>query len=269
MSPLEPNKKLPPKKNVTSKIASLWKKVEDSKQKSDAEKSAKKYKPKDKRVWISKGKVQSEEKDIYIPAPGKLIRSGTYEKISEDQDLSNQVNNSKVEEIKPRSRSRLSIKLSKFSLKRRGTGSIEDQVNGNTPVSPDEPQSTADDLGNSISVLSPNDSELLTPEGPERPGSISPNVESVDSMSTGPDEVKPPMQPSRNPTFRSPNRSPASAIVAPFNYIPSSSAVQLKRNTSYVSSIGRKREDIPSSEDSDGEKKLFASQTSSTMVTLV
>ena len=61
----------------------------------------------------------------------------------------------------------------------------------------------------------------------------------------------------------------ALAIVAPFNYTPSSSAVQLKRNTSYVSSIGRKREDVPSGEDSDGEKKLFGSQTSSTMVTLV
>merc|ERR1719318_1816946 len=138
MSPLEPAKKAPPKKNVTSKIASLWKKVEDSKQKSDAEKSAKKYKPKDKRVWISKGKIQSEGKEVLAPAPGKLIRSGTYEKISDDLQQSNhtQIQNSKTEEIKPRSR--LSMKLSKFSLKRRGTGSMEDQVNGNTPVSPEE-----------------------------------------------------------------------------------------------------------------------------------
>merc|ERR1711862_701748 len=45
-------KPTPQKKNVTSKIASLWKKVEESKQKTDAEKSAKKYKPKDKRVWM-------------------------------------------------------------------------------------------------------------------------------------------------------------------------------------------------------------------------
>lgn len=257
---------------MTSKIASLWKKVEDSKQKSDAEKSAKKYKPKDKRVWISKGKIQSEGKEVLAPAPGKLIRSGTYEKISDDLQQSNhtQIQNSKTEEIKPRSRSRLSMKLSKFSLKRRGTGSMEDQVNGNTPVSPEEPLSP-DYLGNSIAVLSPNDTELLTPDDTDRPDSdsVSPNIESGDSMSTGPDEVKLPMQPPRTQTFRSPNRSPASAIVAPFNYTPSTVAVQLKRNTSYVSSIGRKREDIPSGEDSDGEKKMLGSQTSSTMVTLV
>merc|ERR1712025_400782 len=153
------------------------------------------------------------------------------------------------------SRSRLSMKLSKFSLKRRGTGSMEDQVNGNTPVSPEEPLSP-DGLGNSIAVMSPNDSELLTPDEMDRPSSVSPNPESGDSMSTGPDEVK---LPSRNQTstFRSPNRSPASAIVAPFNYTPSTAAVQLKRNTSYVSSIGRKREDAPSGEDSDGEKKTI------------
>jgi len=271
MSPLEPVKKAGPKKNVTSKIASLWKKVEDSKQKSDAEKSAKKYKPKDKRVWISKGKTQSEEKESPAPAPGKLIRSGTYEKINGDQTQTQKTPAAKTEEIKPRSRSRLSMKLSKFSLKRRGTGSMEDQVNGNTPVSPDEPLSPTDDLGNSISVLSPNESELMTPDDTNRPTSVSPNLESGDSMSTGPDEVRIPSQPRthNSSTFRSPNRSPASAIVAPFNYIPSSSATQLKRNTSYVSSIGRKNENVPPIDDSEGEKKLFSSQTSSTMVTLV
>merc|ERR1711892_1662667 len=122
--------------------------------------------PKDKRVWISKGKIQSEEKEALAPPPGKLVRSGTYEKISEDQNKSNQtqIQNAKTEEIKPRSRSRLSMKVSKLSLKRRGTGSMEDQVNGNTPVSPEEPFSPSDELGNSISVFSPNDSELMTPE---------------------------------------------------------------------------------------------------------
>ena len=38
-------------------------------------------------------------------------------------------------------------------------------------------------------------------------------------------------------------RSPASAIVAPFNYKPSPAAAAVKRNTSYVSSIGRRREE--------------------------
>ena len=72
----------PARKNVTSKIASLWKKAEEMKQKADTEKNSKKYKPKDKRVWISKGKVQGEAKQ----QPGQLIRSGTYDKINEMND---------------------------------------------------------------------------------------------------------------------------------------------------------------------------------------
>ena len=71
----------PVRKNVTSKIASLWKKAEEMKQKADAEKNSKKYKPKDKRVWISKGKVE-----VPAPTPGQLIRSGTYDKINEMND---------------------------------------------------------------------------------------------------------------------------------------------------------------------------------------
>ena len=67
---------------MTSKIASLWKKAEEMKAKADTEKNSKKYKPKDKRVWISKGKVQGEAKQ----QPGQLIRSGTYDKINEMND---------------------------------------------------------------------------------------------------------------------------------------------------------------------------------------
>ena len=77
----------PARKNVTSKIASLWKKAEEMKQKADTEKNSKKYKPKDKRVWISKGKVQGEAKQpAPAPNPGQLIRSGTYDKINEMND---------------------------------------------------------------------------------------------------------------------------------------------------------------------------------------
>ena len=72
---------------MTSKIASLWKKAEEMKQKADTEKNSKKYKPKDKRVWISKGKVQGETKQQpAAPTPGQLIRSGTYDKINEMND---------------------------------------------------------------------------------------------------------------------------------------------------------------------------------------
>jgi hypothetical protein len=75
----------------------------------------------------------------------------------------------------------------------------------------------------------------------------------------------------RPPLLPLSNRSPASAIVAPFNYKPSpGSAAAVKRNTSYVSSIGRRREEEQTS--SDEEKKKFSGpgqQTSSAMVTLV
>jgi len=250
-------KKMSSKKNVTSKIASLWKKVEDSKQTSKAVESSKRYKPKDKRIWLSKDQGVSNNVVNSIPPPGKLIRSGTYEKINEN------VQESEQQPTKPpRSRSRLSMKLSKFSLRRRGS---EDQMNGNTPLTPDEPISPSDELGNSIVLLSPTSSELLSPEESEQNSRISPtfDMEVSNSRST-PSSHTPAMT-----TFRSPNRSPASAIVAPFNYIPTpSNSVPLKRNTSYVSSIGRKGD----GEESDKNKKgkgYTDQQTSSTMVTLV
>jgi len=215
---------------VTSKIASLWKKVEESKQKSDLEKSAKKYKPKDKRIWISRGKSESGQKENAADSPGKLIRSGTYEKINASNDT---ILSARSEtELKPRSKSRLSMKLSKFSLKRRS-----DQVNGNT-------------------------AELVSPTSP---GSLSPGSDPDTAMSTGPDLE-----------FSGPARKPASAIVAPFNYVPTvqnqneagPGAVQLKRNTSYVSSIGRRREEGQAEQAVD-PKSILVSNTSSTMVTLV
>ena len=234
VTPTQEIKKNVPKKDVSSKIASLWKKVEDSKKQ-------KKDPSKDKRVWISKGKVQQEAETA--PPPGRLIRSGTYEKLSEPNTTTD------PKETKPRSRSRLSIKLSKFGLKRKGTA--EDQVNGNTPVSPD-------DLGNTIGseLNSPNDEALLTPEEFLRLSSpVEPEPgqsESSESMSTGPDQdvdkrSYPPFAYSSNPV------KPAA----------------VKRNTSYVSSLGRKTDGIPSDE-SDGEKnKTKFSNTSSSVVTLV
>ena len=243
------------KRNVTSKIASLWKKVEESKQKADTEKNSKKFKPKDKRVWITKGKIQTTDN---APASSgtNLVRSGTYDKINEMTD-SPSIQQPQPE-LKPRSRSRLSIKLSKFSLKKKG--SVEDQANGNA-LSPDtDPCSPSDELGNSIQVVSPSS------EGSEAASPVT-----AEAIKMNPQ----PRQP--NLTFKAPgtNRSPASAIVAPFNYNPHQAGVQLKRNTSYVSSLGRRREEQPSSEESDAQpadcdqKLMNASLTNSAMVTLV
>merc|ERR1712117_105154 len=208
--------------------------------------------PKDKRVWITKGKVQATD-NTPASSGSTLVRSGTYDKINEMTDSPTMTQT----ELKPRSRSRLSIKLGKFSLKKKS--SMDDHVNGNTPLSPESP---SDELGNSIQIVSPSDSDP-------------PTSLNDDAMDNG-DEIK--MHPQLrqpNHTFKSStNRSPASAIVAPFNYNPpSQSGVQLKRNTSYVSSLGRKKEE-PSSSESDvqpaeqDQKKMSGSLTNSAMVTL-
>ena len=236
------------KRNVTSKIASLWKRVEDSKAKADSS-SAKKFKPKDKRVWITKGKVQATD-NAPASSGAQLVRSGTYDKINELSDTTNLTQSQSQQELKPRSRSRLSIKLSKFSLKKKS--SMDDQTNGNA-LSPDsDVTSPSDELGNSIQIVSPSDSETL----------ISPTDT---DMRMNPQFKQP------NHTFKPSNKSPASAIVAPFNYNPNQAGVNLKRNTSYVSSLGRKRE-VAGSEESVSqtpEQDPKQSMTNSAMVTLV
>lgn len=68
-----------PKKEVTSKIASLWKKVEESKKK---EKNVK-----DNRVWITAEKEEAapeevliiEKEEILELASGKIVRSSTFQ----------------------------------------------------------------------------------------------------------------------------------------------------------------------------------------------
>jgi hypothetical protein len=88
-------------------------------------------------------------------------------------------------------------------------------------------------------------------------------VPSCASVSTGPDDIT-----GRPPLLPLSNRSPASAIVAPFNYKPSPASAAVKRNTSYVSSIGRRREEELTASEEE-EEKNFQQQTSSAMVTLV
>lgn len=250
-----------PKKDVTSKIASLWKKVEDSKKKKETTTTGK-----DKRIWISsKGKVQ--EPTVSEPPQGRLIRSGTYEKLSgpttttttaPTSQKSSSTDQKETTTTKVRSRSRLSMKLSKFGLKRKGGGggaASEDQVNGNTtPVSPDEQGNSLDD----------SEQDGLVSPGPDDVDDLSSPVETSESMSTGPD----------GPEARQ-GRSPASAVVAPFNYRPSNGqsssieqlrSAQLKRNSSYVSSMGRKQ---ASKEEIDASERKGFVNTSSSVVTLV
>jgi len=224
---------------VTSKIASLWKKVEDSKKQ-------KKDTSKDKRVWISKGKVQDSSPAVATPTPGRLIRSGTYEKINESDSIVPD-----FKEPKPRSRSRLSMKLSKFSLKRGKGSSVEDQVNGNTtPVSPDDEM-----LGNhSVNSISPTEERLHTPTD-DLPLEAARSDESSESMSTGPDSF---------------DRTLRNTYTTNTTGLDKFKNAQIKRNSSYVSSMGRKQEEERRQQaEQQQQQQQQQPYTSSSVVTLV
>ena len=124
-SPSTPSKK--GKKEVTSRIANLWKKVEDSKKKKDKDKTN------DKRIWIAKGKVIPEsERALLRPHTEQQKLIDNFQKNSKQREQaqkspesqgqnqsissnSSATNNTSKNGTKERSRSRLSMKLSKFS----------------------------------------------------------------------------------------------------------------------------------------------------------
>eukprot|EP00096_Caligus_rogercresseyi_P006290 TRINITY_DN2262_c0_g1_i2.p1 TRINITY_DN2262_c0_g1~~TRINITY_DN2262_c0_g1_i2.p1 ORF type:complete len:1565 (-),score=560.74 TRINITY_DN2262_c0_g1_i2:406-5100(-) len=110
-------KRAPGKKEVTSRIASLWKKVEDSKRKNKAKEEEH---ARDKRVWISKGKVIPESERALLKVHEEQ------RKIINDFKKEGGVQNSP----RDKSRSRLSIRLSKFSLnKQKAATNPEEEKN--------------------------------------------------------------------------------------------------------------------------------------------
>eukprot|EP00088_Acartia_fossae_P007417 TRINITY_DN13484_c0_g1_i2.p1 TRINITY_DN13484_c0_g1~~TRINITY_DN13484_c0_g1_i2.p1 ORF type:complete len:1237 (-),score=294.45 TRINITY_DN13484_c0_g1_i2:692-4213(-) len=296
-------KTTPPRKDVASKIASLWKKVEDSKKQKSKDTS------KDKRIWISKGKVQqtapppSQKQNAVNNASnqqGRLIRSGTYEKLTDPSVQDTKLNSASttdggshkqpnLENSKQRTRSRLSIKLSsRFGLKKRSgstsTAAVEDQMNGNTAVPAAELQSpiddgddlanTADELGNSVEMLnSPvfddgDDGSASTPSPRDDGDSTSPthhDDESADKLMAPPQTT--------------------AAAYLQTTKLKQQHKTNIKRNSSYVSSLGRKLEDDSQGDDEDStttnstsvdesrnkKKSSFSgsSNTSSSVVTLV
>jgi hypothetical protein len=267
---------------VTSKIASLWKKVEESKHKQQQHGSKKDGTGvKDKRVWMSRGgKLQQPDGEdeggrhnAGGAPPGRLIRRGTHEKLKTDQ-LVPPAGATQPKEMKARSRSRLSIKLSKFGLTKRRD---DDQANGNHSQPAQSPD--IDELGNNLprdaldsGLAHPADAALSVVTAATAAGRSFRSSSSV-SSSRG---------------------SLAAAVVAPFNYTPSStngglerikSAAQIKRNSSYVSSMGRRQEGVagdvsPDEEEAERRGKktptgaapspmVYAGNTSSSVVTLV
>jgi len=250
------------KKEVTSKIASLWKKVEDSKKKDKVEDS--KNKKDSKKVWISKGRVIPESDMAYLrpdEAQKKIITD--FQKSKDQQDSNSPV--------KQRSRSRLSIKLSKFksssnSLKKENSftytshlgSSSQGQVSGYNKTSTSVPST--------------------------------PNVEDVVNGNTSSSNASKRL--SRIGSFLNPEEKKSSAIVPPFNYSPptqsqvsqhqeSTSKLRkpVRRNDSYVTSMGRTREEILRQQqlkqqqlghhDVNEELDENGAPTSSVMVTLV
>ena len=272
-----------PRKDVASKIPSLWKKVEDSK------KQKKDTNGKDKRVWISKGKVQNTQQQPMkgqhndSTTSGRLIRSGTYEKLTDPNIQDSKLSDTSAEmidgktETKQRTRSRLSIKLSsRFGLKKQQQKGIisaaettaEDQMNGNTPTAL---TTAADDLGNSVEMLTSqsSDNEEISPRsGAENNGSGS--------------QISPPSSP-RDESSDTPMGPPYSTAINN-KLLSKTTTTHLKRNSSYVSSLGRKVDENEDTDDSNeghtlspvheqqvstNQQKKSFSKTSSSVVTLV
>ena len=143
-SPSTPSKK--GKKDVTSKIANLWKKVEDSKKKKEKDKTN------DKRVWIAKGKVIPEnERALLRPHTEQQQLIDNFQKnvkVQRDQNkkaqdpqthnesITSNTSNASNNGAKERSRSRLSIKLSKFSRSSSLLSNKRDKSRDATPKTP-------------------------------------------------------------------------------------------------------------------------------------
>ena len=281
------------KKAVTSKIASLWKQVEDSKKKTKNDKN-------DPRKWITKGKpIPENELALLKPhnEQQKIISNFQAQRKLSSGKIDANVSNGSANSIKPRSKSRLAIKLSKFSSKSKDCKAdtsatstptespaitLQDSVNGNAvdqnvndienstitseQVTLDDQNGTATELASGIVASTPRISEEETPnKRHSRLGTFF-NPETEEGSNTTPI------------TFRSLNRSPASAIVQPYNYNPPNPnanqetpvkdtagerCISIKRNDSYVSSMGRK-EDHSKRKPADRVQR-----SSSTLTTLV
>lgn len=248
------SKKTGPKKEVTSKIASLWKKVEDTKKKE-------KFDKKDtKKVWISKGRVIPESDMAYL-RPDEAQK-----KIISDFQKAQESSGGSSSPIKPRSRSRLSIKLSKF------------KTSSSNPLKKE----------NSFTYTSHKTSTPMTSTSVPS----TPHVEEKLDIVNGNTKRH-----SRVGTFVTPNGQEnqhemnKKAIVQPFNYSPPNAGQAMaalkknqvvRRNDSYVSSMGRTdpqgsyakrkkqlQEATKHQEEENDDEDTDGAPTSSVLVTLV
>jgi hypothetical protein len=302
------------KKEVTSRIASLWKKVEDSKKKVPKEK--------DNKVWISKGKVIPESERALIRPDEKqreLINKFQADQKAKTVAAEQPPPPSSDASLKPRSKSRLSIRLSKFSLTANSSKKDLPSQLSRAPASPMTSTPIVPHLSNgdtvngnwatpvaaasaSLSSLPARQNLANDPSWKNRQEADPRSEESSESMSTGTDSepncdakakrmsrlgtfLNPTAEEEEklnDDTLKSTKRSP-SALVTPYNYNPpecdvvratlktSKIATAVRRNDSYVSSMGRIRDQKSAAKRDDvtAEDLADVSHTSSVVVTLV
>lgn len=146
-----PQKRTPPKKVVTSKIASLWKQVEESRSKQKAEQP-------DVRKWISRGdsaKPSTEDKSVGTgcspdQTPRPIVSSGTFEKLSSFSNTQQVPVISPVTVNSPSSDKRSPPSRLPFRLPRFGRSSSQSST-PTTPTLP-TPPSPGFDVANSSSA---------------------------------------------------------------------------------------------------------------------
>ncbi|XP_023720019.1 uncharacterized protein LOC111871273 isoform X3 [Cryptotermes secundus] len=259
------------KKEVTSKIASLWKRVEESKTKQKAA-------AKDSRVWITAapdeavdvGSVVSAD----VPQAARLVRSSTFEGLPPVSASNDEVDHNA--RIATASKTTIKMRFSKHDGKRESkdrqisgdfTGFVANQE---APLKPSTVQRQVAEV-TGVAIVQPTRKVMATSE-PQHLNNSQDEIPTPEvvlrrrqsgSENTDPDlekpkrlsrlgsfiRIDPPEEVISSGDSRSLPRHPASAIVEPFNYCPPTSmggshtvTPVAKRSESYLSLIGNVEE---------------------------
>ncbi|XP_069674956.1 adenomatous polyposis coli protein-like isoform X2 [Periplaneta americana] len=273
-----PTKKSVTKKEVTSKIASLWKKVEESKNKQKAKK--------DTRVWITPSQVEpvdaADENDGNTNSAdamptSRLVRSSTFEGLPSKSASSEEADTKVSTDVTKVTKTKIRMRFSKISAKSeekssRSSGDFTGFVANPETASrlPNAQRQVAEVTG--VVVVQPTSRVLDTSETLPTNKDEAPTTQEVvlrkkrtetKSENQDPDSENPKrlsrlgsfirIDPSEEGVVstgegKTLSKPPASAIVQPFNYNPPTTTVGshiptpvtsvAKRSESYLSGIG-------------------------------
>jgi adenomatosis polyposis coli protein len=258
------------KKGVTSKIASLWKRVEESKNKQKAA-------AKDTRVWITAAHNEADNVDSVVstdvtPA-SRLVRSSTFEGLPSASAGNGEVDHNA--RLAMASKTMINVRFTKHDGKRESKGSRTSGdftgfvANQDVPLKPSSAQRQVAEV-TGVAIVQPTRKVTATPE-PQHPNHSQEQIpipevilrrrrsgsENIDTDSEKPKRlsrlgsfirIDPPGEEdevvSASDIISLP-RHPASAIVEPFNYCPPTAlgsshgvvASVAKRSESYLSII--------------------------------